>query len=145
MLHSNSLSAVWTDTFDNGTTYSVPMPYGAEATSLLAKNSAKLLDRLESKDCLSTYATIFPTTRSSLILVTAGNGSNVAPPFNYNNALETIDKGSCEITPYEWICSGSTIRNCFDSHTCEATLSSIDPSNWTPFGQKVEYCLSDTF
>lgn len=134
-------------TYDNGTGYTL-YPDTAEANTLVTKYAANQLDRLENQDCINAYATMFPTTRSSLVLIVGNNETSFPAPFEYDsetNTIDSINQGS-GAHPFDWICNGngSAPSNTGAKGSCMTTFHSLDSSDWRPFGQKVEYCLSET-
>lgn len=59
----------------------------ARMQSLFTNNS---LARLEVKDCLAAYKTIFQTERGSLIFVTSDTTNKLALPYAYDNMYSTV-------------------------------------------------------
>jgi hypothetical protein len=113
-----------------------------EARELLAKAVSNKLERLENKDCIDAYATVFPTKRASVILITEN------APKDAISATENVDYATIGMAvvglvsePFQWICDGEKSND----QLCQDSFSSINPATWAPFGDKVLYCLSDTF
>jgi hypothetical protein len=99
------------------------------------------LTRLEVQDCMEAYATTFQTSHGSLILVT--NNSAYSPlAYSYVNAKAVYSTPlyPCVDDPFGWICGDQDLQVC-NGPTCN--LDSLDPTNWTPWGAKVEYCLTE--
>ncbi|KIW03154.1 uncharacterized protein PV09_05797 [Verruconis gallopava] len=108
-----------------------------------AMNSS--LDKLSASQCIDAYAMNFQTERGDVILVT--NDQGPLPVRDYNNFESTINRGSmqCKSNPFDWICGEYFASSCFggDTDVCSVAYKNIDGDNWSPLGNKVEYCLSE--
>ncbi|KAH6994637.1 hypothetical protein EDB82DRAFT_567348 [Fusarium venenatum] len=114
------------------------VPKGTDPWSYYMLELAKKgrLDNLTNAECINEYAIPFQTRRSDVILV-----------VDTTNDTESITASgtksfSCNLnlpSGYEWICPDATC-----SRTCWAFLPEIKRrlDNWRPFGNRVQYCLS---
>jgi hypothetical protein len=111
--------------------------------SALARN----LTRLENVECMEAYATTFQTSHGSLILVTNDtNYSNLDYSYINSHAVYSPPVYPCVDDPFGWICGDGNLQACYGSTTSAntvCTLQSVDPTNWKPWGSKIEYCLSE--
>ena len=94
-------------------------------------------------DCINAYATTFQTSRGSLILVTE-DSTNLGFAYGYSTNVALVQ--SCVPNTYGWICGDAgpySHWDCFSDPTCSARVGSLDRTDWRPFGNKIEYCLSE--
>jgi hypothetical protein len=107
----------------------------------------ELID-LTPKECMDTYSNLFVTGLGNLILFTDDPNPGPLDPYYYDTYSMTIFQGEdgCPPMPFEWMCSGNGTWMCYrdsPSKSCQHQLSSIDPRDWRPFGQKVTGCLAE--
>jgi hypothetical protein len=118
---------------------------------------------------MNAYATTFNTGYGSVILVVENasysafsyqyfsNQTIQPPPIIYDGGVMYwgIPNPPCVRDPFGWICGNLRYIACPDGYfdnipggipvaTQECSVSSMDPNNWSPFGSKVSYCLSET-
>ena len=128
-------------------TFDVERGYNLTASRMYASAVAQNLTRLNVSDCINAYATIFQTSRGSLILVTE-DSTNLGFAYGYSTSLALLDGGKsvngsqCAPDAYGWIC-GNHESDCIVDRTCSAKVGSVDKTDWRPFGNKIEYCLSE--
>ena len=105
------------------------------------------LDRLTPTACIDQYAVNLQISRRKLILV-SNDTRTLAGPRIYNNYNSAVHPGTirCASDPFDWICSQNGVTACLDGTTkvCPVAYKSIVRANWTPLGNKIEYCLSET-
>ena len=107
-------------------------------------------ERLEKKDCISTYGARFLSGRTDLVLITDTqnlteshaelNGSLLAYEVVQMNELTQTDFGN---DPLEWLCDDSIIPPPNLGRYPKCTPNLVDRSNWTVYKQKVQYCRSE--
>lgn len=68
-------------------------------------------------------------------------------PFIY--VYQTMDPiqdmgNGCLARAFDWICNQLPVPNgdCMYHKSCAHRLSELDPNDWRPFGNKINYCLS---
>jgi hypothetical protein len=117
----------------------------SDAARMFASAIANNLTRLEPADCISAYAEApFQTSHGSLILVTS-NTSFTTQAFQFSNSQVEGPQGpTCQIDPFGWICSNLQQYICPTyTFTVLCSPERVNSSNWQPFGNKVDYCLSE--
>lgn len=120
----------------------------ALTSNLYASAVAQNLTRLNTSECIKSYATPFPQRQGNLILV-ANDSTNTPYVAAYDSLFAIDNEGfGCPADPFNWICNQILLqdpRSCDQRPTCLQTVSTIDPDDWRPFkGNKIEYCLSQT-
>jgi hypothetical protein len=117
-----------------------------QAQAMHNKNNNDSLQKLGASECIDAYAINFQTGRGNLILVTKDTASLHGPQV-YNNFASAINPrdANCPSDPFDWICGQDIAHGCLKSGAtvCPVAYKSIDRKNWSPLGNKVEYCLSD--
>jgi len=120
--------------------------YASVTLRMYASAVAQNLTRLNVSECIDAYATTFQTSRGSLILVTE-DSTNLGFAYGYSTSLALVDPGNTLCVPdaYGWICgdAGPGHWNCSVDPTCSARVGSLNRTDWKPFGNKIEYCLSE--
>ncbi|KAE9380983.1 hypothetical protein N431DRAFT_396271 [Stipitochalara longipes BDJ] len=112
-----------------------------------AKNG-KLL-RMSNLDCILAYAQQVQSNYGSLLLIVNDqNSTSNSRPYPADDLYGTAPD------PYGWICGGknTTLPNAFmkppaDGGPCQGTKFDrvrANASEWSPFGEKVSYCLSES-
>jgi hypothetical protein len=128
------------------------------ATAIKATVAAKLyesaisqrLSRLDVTDCINAYATSFPTTLRSLILVTA-NSTNLPYAIGYQSMVPLNDAAAhCSTSAFHWICNQlnppqrtDSRDDCLGRPICAEQRKKLNPGDWRPFGDQIEYCLAE--
>lgn len=87
------------------------------------------LVRLNTSECINRYATTFPTSQGSVILVT--NNATQTPFVTVYEAMEPINDKSigCPARSFDWICaqlSQPADRGCHSITPCAKRLSELD-------------------
>jgi hypothetical protein len=103
------------------------------------------LTRLENEDCIDAYAEPFQSLWSNLLLV-------VDPPENKPNVSyigselsglpQILTKNSSLSDLSGWICGGE--NNLYPCQETKLADVKADAAQWTPMGNRVNYCLSET-
>ena len=114
------------------------------SSALYGSAVAGNLARLNVSECMTTYATTFPTRQGNLILVT--NNATWTPfVYVYETMTPVQDMNAgCPAVAFDWICNQLPKQSggCHASKPCSGRLSELDADDWRPFGNKIEYCLS---
>jgi hypothetical protein len=117
--------------------------YNLTASRMYLSAVSQNLTRLDVSDCIHAYATSFQTSRGSLILVTE-NSTNLGFAYSYGSSNALQRSGfNCPPNDYGWICGQVVGTYCNPNELCSANIGSIDQTDWKPFGNKIEYCLSE--
>ena len=112
------------------------------ATQMQFNASQDNLERLENQDCIAAYGQTYLSSHRNLLLVSTSQESNEDAKVYQ---VEQIDPSrldaqeECAPDPVSWMCFDIQCNN-----PCINRLQDItnDPTAWSPFGIKVEYCLS---
>ncbi|KAG8676539.1 hypothetical protein FPOAC1_002544 [Fusarium poae] len=99
------------------------------------------LNNLTALECINQYGTTFQTESIDVILVV-----DASPSEFESNRTHKIDSAfsnnvrrkSCYPSDYQWICG----KSCSPCHF-ELPRIKLQSDNWSPFGSRVEYCLSE--
>ncbi|KAH7004086.1 hypothetical protein EDB82DRAFT_486074 [Fusarium venenatum] len=104
------------------------------------------LDNLTALECIDQYGAMFLTNRIDVILVvdtsTSKPESKRAHEINstlLHNVGRALDN-NCPSSDYDWICPNQDCDNPCHFQLPQVKLQSDD---WRPFGNRVEYCLSE--
>jgi hypothetical protein len=140
MFAANSTSDAFVDIQEND--------YKSLANTVFEKFQAGKLDNLTTRECIDAYAVNFQTQRGNVILVTIDN-NGVAGAINYSDYTSALIPGSlnCASDPFDWICGqDGQAKDCAGvkkETVCSIAYKSIDPNNWSPMVNRVQYCLSE--
>jgi hypothetical protein len=116
---------------------------GRLSSNLYNSAIANNLTRLTASECINNYASAFPTKQGNVILVT-----NNATQTPYVSAYDTITPlndvyGGCPARAFDWICNQNMKPGgCTSNPPCSKMRAAIDPDDWRPYGNRIEYCLS---
>lgn len=124
----------------------------------VAQNMHKLaktgkLYSLAPSDCIAVYAKLFQSERGNLLLVSNDDPAMLrdfsAIPTNatvsHHNYVYADRSLSCPPDNFAWICGLNPCDEYNNEHQryCSDRWTDVDATNWTPFGYKVDICLSD--
>lgn len=103
--------------------------------------STSKLDNLTALECINEYGIAFQTRRSDLLVVVDTSQSGVSKRAHDAQpaALDNFRRATCAQADYDWICPGFSCDN-----PCRLQLPRVrrQSDNWRPWGNRVEYCLS---
>ncbi|PKS08052.1 hypothetical protein jhhlp_006664 [Lomentospora prolificans] len=107
------------------------------------------VDNLTNADCIAAYAKAFQLSRASVALISDPDPARPdVQVFDLPAAPRTdINWAGCALNAYDWICTkhpGFEIQENVCSAPCRTVVPEIleDPASWSPFGHRVNYCLS---
>lgn len=112
------------------------------STEMIQLARAGNLRKMDVAECIRNYAVAFPTNQGNVILVTENSTSS--PTVYVNLAMQPIQDmyAGCPSSPSPWICNQLSRGGGCHYTPCLQRLSELDAQDWRPFGDKIEYCLS---
>ncbi|KAF5707581.1 hypothetical protein FMUND_11015, partial [Fusarium mundagurra] len=99
------------------------------------------LENLTALECINEYGIAFQTRRSDLLVVVDTSQSGVSKRAHDAQpaSLHNVRRAACAEADYDWICPE---LSCDDPCRLQLPLIRRQSDNWRPWGNRVEYCLS---
>jgi hypothetical protein len=99
------------------------------------------LDNLTALECINEYGVAFLTKRSDVLVVVDTSQSELSKRAHdaQSALLHNVRRAACPDINYDWICPENTCEK-----PCPLQLPQVkrQSDNWRPWGNRVEYCLS---